>query len=184
MTYQSLFHTTPFDEIVPFLPEEWQTEERIAALRVAYEAILAMDEHDIPADSEPDSKPIEIHWGETCGERYLSAADCDHYIWARNLRREVILGEGVDIPWAHAAALILWEQTFFGFTPEVCKAEIDFMEEDTDYQIAHGLTTTLDPKRLLDDDAPSPFDPVEEAKWLEWRRNRRAELGLPPDDRE
>ena len=86
------------------------------------------------------------------------------------------------------AAYCLWSQTFWGFSPSQQDNELKFMIEDSEYQTNLGLTYT----HQMTDDGEFEFvcnlSPEEEDRatkqWEEWRRNRRIELGLPPDNTE
>lgn len=170
MTFQQLFQSVSFDELCPFLPKRARSKAQIGAYHQAYNIICTMRQ-----EGEPNDEKIVIKRLGRDKRAYLSAMDCECDSFENNLTKEVILAEGVDIPLPHMAAICLWEQTFYGFSPDERARVFQFMREDADYQQEHGLTLPLNPDTLEPD---GEFDPVAEADWERWRIYRKAELGL------
>lgn len=170
MTFQQLFQSVPFDELRPFLPKQARSKAQIGAYHQAYDIIRTMQ-----PDSKPNDEQIVIKRFGRGKRAYLSAMDCECDSFENNLTKEVVLAGGVDIPLPHMAAICLWAQTFYGFSPDERRHVLQFMREDSDYQIEHGLTLPLNMDTLEPD---GEFDPIAEAEWQRWRTQRKAELGL------
>lgn len=170
MTFQQLFQSVSFDELQPFLPKDARSKAQIGAYHQAYDIICTMQ-----PDGEPNDEQIIIKRFGKGKRAYLSAMDCECDSFENNLTKQVVLAEGVNVPLPHMAAICLWEQTFYGFSPDERARVFQFMREDADYQIEHGLILPLNMNTLESD---GEFDPVAEANWQRWRIQRKTELGL------
>lgn len=172
MTLRELVNTIEFDEVFSVLQREWNVEDKTDSYRGAYDLLRTIRQSEKSLD-----EIIKVEW--CCGDNpYLMADNVCGCAWEDNVNKQVVTDGEISL--AEAAAACLWEQTFWGYSPDMQERRLQFMVEDTEYQIAHGLTTTIDPKewqRLLDDDF-HPFDQVEEAKWKQWREQRMRELKL------
>lgn len=119
MTLKELIMKYNFDSIKPELEKrDDKINGRFAGYKEAFD-ILRMMEPDNEFHPE-DTPHIEIGWQDSIlddGERWIDVygASCK---WENALAKEIKIANDLDLTETEVLAHILWEMTFFGFTPK------------------------------------------------------------------
>lgn len=121
MTVQDNFLKADFDIVLSCIitrhGEKWR--KSAAPFKEAFDTMRLIE-----VEPEDDDEPVEvyIHWhqweGEDAPKPEVNAGAFHASPWAVIAGREVTVEDGLDIGVDEAAALMLWELTFWGFTPE------------------------------------------------------------------
>ncbi len=118
MTLKELLSRHEFKEIAANLIEidKEHVPSNLYAFKEAFDYLRRMTPTD--AAGEEIKVTIEVEKDDEGKEikRYCDAFGCSGDFWERNLDKEVVIEDG--IPKEQALAQILWEITFWGFTPE------------------------------------------------------------------
>lgn len=126
MTLKELIMKYDFDSIMPELEKrDDQINGRFAGYKEAFD-ILRMMEPDNKFHPE-DTSHIEIGWQDSIlddGERWIDVdgASCK---WENVLAKEIKVAHDLDLTETEVLARILWEMTFYGFTPRRIEAHME-----------------------------------------------------------
>lgn len=117
MTLQALFQNHGFDAIVPHLtaidPEN--VPDNLYAFKEAFDDLRRMTPGDSGGGQIDVSTEVDTDEDGNEIDRYLHASGCEGDAWDACLAKEVIFGTAVGEE--KALAQILWQMTFWGFTP-------------------------------------------------------------------
>ena len=126
MTLKELIMKYDFDSIIPGLEKrDDQINGRFASYKEAFD-ILRMMEPDSKFHPE-DTPHIEIGWQDSIledGERWIDVygASCK---WENVLAKDIKVANDLDLTETEVLARILWEMTFYGFTPRRREARME-----------------------------------------------------------
>ena len=126
MTLKELIMKYDFDSIIPGLEKrDDQINGRFASYKEAFD-ILRMMEPDSKFHLE-DTPHIEIGWQDSIledGERWIDVygASCK---WENVLAKDIKVANDLDLTETEVLARILWEMTFYGFTPRRREARME-----------------------------------------------------------
>lgn len=124
MTLKELIMQVSFDELLPALKTMTRGyENSLYAFREAYDRLRLME-------PEPDFKgEIHVGWhGGMFGEdKWIGVSDLSGDYWSKNLSKEIIVEEGIQLTLNELAAHCLWEITFYGFSEDEITNTFDKM---------------------------------------------------------
>ena len=124
MTLKELIAQVSFDELLPALKTMTRgNENSLYAFREAYDRLRLME-------PEPDFKgEIHVGWhGGMFGEdKWIGVSDLSGDYWSKNLSKEIIVEEGIQLTLNELAAHCLWEITFYGFSEDEITNTFDKM---------------------------------------------------------
>lgn len=182
MTFREILDSVDIDNVLTIIENEvWKEKEPcpINEFRSAYNILLAM-----PAGIEHDQILISTIEDDEIGS-YISVENCGCCQWEDNINKVVSIIDDTQLSLEQQAAYCLWEQTFYGFSPQQCKLHLDFLIEDSEYQKKLGLLYTCHSNDNGDIEFKCVLSPEQEElatrQWEEWRMNRMVELGIKPD---
>lgn len=182
MTFREILDSVDIDNVLTIIENEvWKEEEPcpIDEFRSAYNILLAL-----PTKIEHDQIFISTLEDDEIGS-YVSVENCGCCQWEDNINKVVSIIDDTQLSLEQQAAYCLWDQTFFGFSPQQCKLHLDFMIEDSEYQKKLGLLYTCHSTDNGDIEIKCDIPPEQEElatrQWEEWRMNRMVELGIKPD---
>ena len=119
MTLKVLIMKYDFDSITPELTKrDDQINGRFAGYKEAFDILRQMEPDN---DFHPEDTPhIEIGWQNSIledGERWIDVygASCK---WENVLAKDIKVANDLDLTETEVLARILWEMTFYGFTPK------------------------------------------------------------------
>lgn len=182
MTFREILDSVDIDNVLTVIENEvWKEKEPcpINEFRSAYNILLAM-----PAGIEHDQILISTIEDDEI-DSYISVENCGCCQWEDNINKVVSIIDDTQLSLEQQAAYCLWEQTFYGFSPQQCKLHLDFMIEDSEYQKKLGLLYTCHSTDNGDIEYKCVLSPEQEElatrQWEEWSMNRMVELGIKPD---
>jgi hypothetical protein len=116
MTVKDFFCNSDFEKVIPYLLKHGEKyRDSIPAFRKAFDIVRGMEPE--PADDHE----VYFKWSS---EDYIPPYVYVHpgafhdKPWSGIIGREVVIDEGIELDnIEHATALMLWELTFYGFTP-------------------------------------------------------------------
>ena len=142
-----------FDELIPhIIAHDSNAADQIAHYREAFDIIM----HTEPKHND---EVLRVEYDREFDYEipYITACHCDDDAWAWHLGKELSVEQGIAGP--RAAAAIMWEMTYRGFSPEVIASEFERImarmeslnydnqyEEKMDY-LTHQLNENYEPKR-------------------------------------
>ncbi len=119
MTLKELIMKYDFDSIMPGLEKrDDQINGRFAGYKEAFDILRLMEPDN---NFHPEDTPhIEIGWQDSIledGERWIDVygASCK---WENVLAKDIKVANDLDLTETEVLARILWEMTFYGFTPK------------------------------------------------------------------
>ena len=115
MKLKELFDKYTFDEILPYLKEiEPDRGDSMYQFREAFDILRYME------PSEEECGVVHIEWSddEEDTEKYITVNHLAGDLWERNLAKEVVLAENLQINEMQMVAYCLWEITYYGFNRE------------------------------------------------------------------
>jgi hypothetical protein len=119
MTLKELIMKYDFDSIMPGLEmRDDQINGRFAGYKEAFDILRLMEPDN---EFHPEDTPhIEIRWQDSIlddGERWIDVygASCK---WENVLAKDIKVANDLDLTETEVLARILWEMTFYGFTPK------------------------------------------------------------------
>ena len=108
-----------FDELIPhIIAHDSDAADQIAHYREAFDIMM----HTEP---EHNDEVLRIIYDRDFDYAipYITACHCDDDAWAWHLGKELSVEQGIAEP--RAAAAIMWEMTYRGFSPEVIASEFE-----------------------------------------------------------
>lgn len=113
MTLKELLLQVDFDNVVPFIMKHYQYLcHCMAGFKMAFDGMC----NTMPNKCDEQIK-VEI-CAEEGEEPYLAVYHSDDDVWENVVGREVIIDSNVKAPLEEIAAAILFDATFYGFTPD------------------------------------------------------------------
>lgn len=113
MTLKELLLKVEFDNVAPFILQHYpELSKCMAGFKMAFDDMR----NTVAADADGETINVEL-CTEEGEEPYLSAYHVDNDVWENVVRREVVIDSNVTASFEEIVAVILFEATFFGFTP-------------------------------------------------------------------
>lgn len=113
MDLKQLLLKVDFDDVAPFIVQHYPGLAKcMAGFKMAFDGMR----NTTPNECE---EQITVELCEEEGEKpYLSAYHSDDDVWKNVVGREVIIKDNVKASTKEIAAVILFDATYFGFTPD------------------------------------------------------------------
>ena len=102
-----------FDELIPhIIAHDSNAADQIAHYREAFDIMMH-------TESEQNDEVLRVEYDREFDYEipYITACHCDDDAWAWHLGKELSVEQGIAEP--RAAAAIMWEMTYRGFSPEL-----------------------------------------------------------------
>lgn len=123
MTFREILNSVDIDNVLKIIENEvWKEEEPcpINEFKSAYNILLAL-----PTKTENEQILISTIEDNETGN-YVSVENCGCFSWEQNINKLVSIIDDTQLSLEQQAAYCLWEQTFYGFSPQQCKSHFDF----------------------------------------------------------
>ena len=110
MKLKELLETVEFEDMIePLVSFDPKAGECLDAYKEAFDILRH-------TEAKETDRVISVEWVElSSGERYIKPRHCEGDWWDRNLGKEIVVAENVNISMEDVAARILWSLTFYGF---------------------------------------------------------------------
>lgn len=154
MTLKELIAQVSFDELLPALKTMIRgNENSLYAFREAYDRLRLME----PASDIEGEVHVGWHGGMVGEDKWIGVSGLSGDYWCKNLSKEIIVEEGIQLTSNELAAHCLWEITFYGFSPNEITQTFDRMlgrnKPQNKYEIAldkleESIWKHQTPKRL------------------------------------
>lgn len=177
MTLKELLNKVEFDNVTPFIMQHYP--DMTSCLSGFKEAFDGM-RNTMPAQTDGEQVKIE-YYIEDGKEPCLEAAHSDNADWKIVVGREVIIDDNVSAPLEEIVAVILFDATFWGFTPKDREETFDEWQEDkipptnnNPYRLKwwYLIQREHDSKCIKEDIGKRTYTWVEDKPWSEKRTNR------------
>ena len=154
MTLKELIAQVSFDELLPALKTMTRgNENSLYAFREAYDRLRLME----PASDIEGEVHVGWHGGMVGEDKWIGVSGLSGDYWCKNLSKEIIVEEGIQLTSNELAAHCLWEITFYGFSEDEISNTFDRMlgrnKPQNKYEIAldkleESIWKHQTPKRL------------------------------------
>ena len=115
MTLKELIAQVSFDELLPALKTMTRgNENSLYAFREAYDRLRLME----PASDIEGEVHVGWHGGMVGEDKWIGVSGLSGDYWCKNLSKEIIVEEGIQLTSNELAAHCLWEITFYGFSED------------------------------------------------------------------
>ena len=113
MTLKELLTQVGFDELLPYL-EKWEKKnlDNIYAFREAYDILRNME-----PDKDYKGEVTIITTTRENGTKITQVNFLDDNVWEKELAKEFVFPNGMQLSMEELAMRCLWEITFYGFSP-------------------------------------------------------------------
>lgn len=126
MTLRDLLVEVEFGRVVPFILKHYPDMAHcMAGFKMAFDGMR----NTMPACESKEMITVELHAAEG-EEPYITAYHVDNDVWENVVGRKVIIKEGISASLEEIVAVILFEATYFGFTPTDTKETFEEWEKD------------------------------------------------------
>lgn len=126
MTLKELLNKVEFDNVAPFIVQHYPDLAKcMAGFKMAFDGMR----NTMPTNADCEKVKVEYCIGEG-KEPCLSAYHSDNADWETVVGREVIIDSNVSAPLEEIVAVILFDATFWGFTPEDREETFEEWQED------------------------------------------------------
>lgn len=113
MTLKELLLKVQFENVAPFIVRHYpELSHCMAGFKMAFDGMG----NTVPTDANGETIEVEL-CTEEGEDPYLSAYHVDNDVWENVVGREVVIDSNVTASFEEIVAVILFEATFFGFTP-------------------------------------------------------------------
>lgn len=113
MTLKELLSNVDFDEVAPFIVKHYpEMEKCMAGMKMAFDGMR----NTVPTKVGEEQITVEFY-GEEGEDKWLDAFHVDDDVWENVVGREVVIADNVHAPLEEIVAIILYQATYFGFTP-------------------------------------------------------------------
>ena len=124
MTLKELIAQVSFDELLPALKTMTRgNENSLYAFREAYDRLRLME----PASDIEGEVHVGWHGGMVEEDKWIGVSGLSGDYWCKNLSKEIIVEEGIQLTSYELAAHCLWEITFYGFSEDEISNTFDRM---------------------------------------------------------
>lgn len=126
MTLKGLLNKVEFDDVAPYIVQHYPDMAKcLSGFKEAFDGMR----NTIPANLDGEQVKVELCI-EDGKEPCLAAYHSDNANWETVVGREVVIDTNVSAPLEEVAAVILFDVTFWGFTPEDREETFDVWQED------------------------------------------------------
>lgn len=126
MTLKELLNKVEFDNVAPFIVQYYPDLAKcMAGFKMAFDGMR----NTMPTNADCEKVKVE-YCIEEGKEACLSAYHSDNADWETVVGREVVIDRNVSAPLEEIVAAILFDATFWGFTPEDREETFEEWQED------------------------------------------------------
>ena len=126
MTLKELLNKVEFDDVAPYIVQHYPNMAKcLSGFKEAFDGMR----NTMPANLDGEKVKVE-YYIEDAEEPCLAVYHSDNADWETVVGREVIIGTNVSAPLEEVVAAILFDATFWGFTPEDREETFDEWQED------------------------------------------------------
>lgn len=144
MTLRELFAKTPFDSIVPYIKRSKQPND-VSQYKQAYDILL----HTTPNENGCRDVYVEIKRNPD-GTQWVYANELEGCMLNRFIDGSIIFDDGEEVCNEQLAFCLLWEITFYGYTPEQCSETFRMHGNDGYHDNEYGrMARQIDDKRTI-----------------------------------
>ncbi len=144
MTLRELFAKTPFDSIVPYIKRSKQPDD-VPQYKQAYDILL----HTTPHENGCWDVYVDIKRNPD-GTQWVRANELEGYMLNRFIDGSIIIDAEEEVCNELLAFCLLWEITFYGYTPEDCDETFRMHGNDDYHDNVYGrMARQIDDKRTI-----------------------------------
>ncbi len=126
MTLKELLNKVEFDDVAPYIVQHYPDMAKcLFGFKEAFDGMR----NTIPSNLDGENVKVE-YYIEDAKDPCLAAFHSDNADWETVVGREVIIGTNVSAPLEEIIAVVLFDATFWGFTPEDREETFDVWQED------------------------------------------------------
>lgn len=126
MTLKELLNKVEFDDVAPYIVQHYPDMAKcLFGFKEAFDGMR----NTIPSNLDGENVKVE-YYIEDAKDPCLATFHSDNADWETVVGCEVIIGTNVSAPLEEIIAVVLFDATFWGFTPEDREETFDVWQED------------------------------------------------------